>query len=525
MAYPYKSFNEWFVDEEKLGNVIRIRVPIKCGDYSNIVDISSQIPGKQPESEVRAVSRYLHSLPGKPIGIIENPINNRPDIPVVINPWPSRERVLRGMGLKNKDELCGKVSAINQNRKKSVKVSHADAPCKEVIITEEAVDLRKDIPRVWVEFHQCLWSGFNGTAIIHDPDTGAHSLGKIRVGQYEWEDADPNRPFPEERVKRYMYAAISRGGTRPTNTSRRYLKFLSESKPLPGVFTFGDPPDLHIVAALKILQWPETGDEYEVLGGFRGEPVEVVSSETISGLCVPAHSHWVLEGEFLPEDERLPKYAGDDNFIPYIIGGGVYTVFRVKSITHRKSPWWTASLSSSSGLHGQEGTHTALAALNLEVEAINYLRALGFKVKDVALRVGPLMAVIQLEVDGSQKPYPFYAKKVGMALASYGVHISSPYIIVVGPDTNPHDAQDVLFALGMLTKPVSDTIVVKENLPGIDTMLGFSDLAQKHSLKGEQVIIDATIPVPERYTGWRPRSDPPDWERLAIERIRKKIAG
>lgn len=78
MPYPYKTLREWLVEEEELGNVVRVKTPIKCGDYSNIVDIGNGIPGKQPETEMRALVRYLHTLPGKPIGIIENPINNRP---------------------------------------------------------------------------------------------------------------------------------------------------------------------------------------------------------------------------------------------------------------------------------------------------------------------------------------------------------------------------------------------------------------------------------------------------------------
>jgi 4-hydroxy-3-polyprenylbenzoate decarboxylase len=524
MPYPYKAFHEWFEEEEKLGNVLRIKTPLKCGDYGNIVDIGNGIPGKQPETEMRAVSRYLHSLQGKPIGIIENPVSNRPDIPVVVNPWPTRERVLRGMGLGSKDELCKKITDIPTNRIKPVKVDRGDAPCKQVVISGEKIDLRKDIPRVWVEFHQCLWSGFNGTVIICDTDTGSHSLGKLRVGQYEWKEANPDDPFPEERVKNYMFAAIARGSPRPTNTGRYYLKHRAENRPMPAALTFGDPTDVHVLAALKTLPWPQSGDEYEALGGFRGEPVEVVESETIPGLFVPAHSQWVIEGEFIPEDEKLPSYAGDDNFIPYILGGMVYAVFRVKCITHRNQPWWTASLSSSGGLNGHEGTHTALAALNLEAEAINHLRSLGFKVKDVALPVGPMMAVIQLEVDAAGKPYPYYGKKVGMALSAYGVHISSSYIIVVGPDIDPHDAKDVMWALGMLTMPISDSIAVKEGLPGLARMLGTPVAGQQPDTSGEQVIIDATIPVPERYAGWRPRSDPPEWEREAIRIMRKKLA-
>ena len=112
MAFPYNNFRDWLADEEKLGNVLRIKAPIKCGDYSSIKDLGFGIPGKAPESEIRALVRYLHTVPGKPIAILENPVNNRPDIPVILNPFPTRERVLRGLGLKTKDEWAEKIEGL-----------------------------------------------------------------------------------------------------------------------------------------------------------------------------------------------------------------------------------------------------------------------------------------------------------------------------------------------------------------------------------------------------------------------------
>ena len=133
------------------------------------------------------------------------------------------------------------------------------------------------------------------------------------------------------------------------------------------------------------------------------------------------------------------------------------------------------------------------------------------------------MAVIQLAVDGTAKPYPYYGKKVGMALASYGIHKASSYIIVVGPDIDPHDAMDVMWAVSMLTTPVSDSITTNESLPGIASILGTHQDGHQPKTSAQQVIIDATVPVPERYIGWRPRSDPPEWERSAIKKMRSKI--
>jgi 3-polyprenyl-4-hydroxybenzoate decarboxylase len=523
MPYPYLSFRDWLLEEEQRSNVLRINTPIKCGDYSAIVDIGNNIPGKQPETEVRALVRYLHSLPGKPAAIIENPVYNRPDVPVVVNPWPTRERVLRGMGLRSKDELCQKIIKLTSQHIKPLRVSKEKSPCKQVIIPESRLDLRRDLPRVWVEFQQTLWSTFNGTVIIRDEESGAHSLGKLRLGQYEWRDANPQNPYPEERIKQHMFAAILRHGPRLSNTGKQYLKHVAEKRPMPAAFTFGDPADIEMLAPIKTLPWPENGDEYELLGNLRKEPVEVVECETIPGLMVPAHTEWVIEGEFLSEDEKMPAYAGEDNFIGFALGSMTYPIFRVTCMTHRRDALWAGNLSSVGGLHGNEGSHSALATLSLEAEAINHLRELGFKVKDVALLAGPFLTVIQLEVDGAAKPYPHYGQKAGMALAAYGVHTSSPYIIVVGPDVDPHDSAQVLWAVAMLSVPISSSITAAKDFPGIGAMLGFRNAGRGPEPQAEQIVIDATTPVPERYDSWRPRSEPSDWEEQAIERIRKKL--
>ena len=126
MGFPWRSFREWLADEEKLGDVVKVGVPIKCGDPESIVDAvpadlkaeqqrvinCAGANGKMMESEMRALLRYLHTFPNSPVGLIEKPVNNRPDVPVVINPFATRERSLRVCGVESKDELCGKIGKM-----------------------------------------------------------------------------------------------------------------------------------------------------------------------------------------------------------------------------------------------------------------------------------------------------------------------------------------------------------------------------------------------------------------------------
>jgi hypothetical protein len=37
------------------------------------------------------------------------------------------------------------------------------------------------------------------------------------------------------------------------------------------------------------------------------------------------------------------------------------------------------------------------------------------------------------------------------------------------------------------------------------------------------MVIDATIPVPERFDTFPPRTEPPAWENKVIEQMKKKI--
>lgn len=535
MPHPYRTFREWVEDEEKLGNVLRIKAPIKCGDYDHIVDIGNDIPGKQPETEIRATVRYLHTLPGRPIGIIENPVDNRPDIPVVVNPWPNRQRTLRGLGLKDKNEFCQKLATIQENRLKVHTVPRSRALCKEVIIPEAEIDLGKDIPRCWVEFNQVLWSTCNATIIVYDPETHTHDLGKLRLGQYEWKDADPAKPFPADKVRTQMFATLIYAGAMHSQAGTFYYKHRLQNRRMPAAFAFGIPTDLHIVAAVRSFRWPEGGDEFELVGGLRGVPVEVTESETIPGLMVPADAEWIIEGEFLPEDEIMPPYA-EDIASGYLFGGERCPVFKAKCITHRKNPWWDAITFSSSGssvvmgeeaVGSHEGPHTGLQFLVCEAPAMTFLRSLGFKVKDVVMIGGGREVVtVQLEVDGPHKPTPHYGKQVLMALhGNPAINIGpvTKYLICVGPDVNPYDFNDVMWALGTRSQPVSDSIVIEEGLSGWGDPSGRAGYIGWKTY-GQQVMIDALVKVPERYPSYPPRAEPVDWEIEAIRNLRERLS-
>jgi UbiD family decarboxylase len=266
-----------------------------------------------------------------------------------------------------------------------------------------------------------------------------------------------------------------------------------------------------VLAAVKSLRWPETGDEYEIIGGFRGEPVELVESETIPGLMVPAHAEWVIEGEFVSEDYRTPVNS-EDLLLGFVWGEALWPLFRVKCITHRKDPLWTAATFSSLGHQDHQGVHSGLL-IAVNTDAISMLRKMGYKVKDV-VTVAQWVIIVQLEVDGRDKPHPGYGEEVGRA-------VGAKYTIVVGPDIDPYNLEEVLWAVGMRAGR-SEWRDYPSPPPGVPPIPRYGIFNQVTTDMGF-LVIDATIPVPERFDTFAPRTEPPVWENEAIERMKKKI--
>ena len=536
MPFPWKSFRDWLADEEQLDNLFRFTTPIKAGDPDSIVDAvpadlreehlrvinCAGANGKQMETELRGALRYLHSKPNLPIGIVEQPVNNRPDIPVVINPWATRERMLRLAGVSTKDELTDKLANLKHNLIEPTVDSRDAAPVKEVVSHDP--DVYRDLPRNWVEFETVPWSPCGGgTFIVHDPETNTHDLGIWRGGFFEWDDGDPDKPLPEDRRKSHMCVAMLYDGPVASDGGIYYRdNFRRFDKPMPAAYAMCPSPSISAVAAVRSgLVWPKDGvDEYAVVGGFDGEPVEVVESETIPGLMVPANAEFVIVGEFLPEDYLVPKYA-EGVYQGHLLGNHLMPVFKINCITHRRNPMWMTTWSASGMNH--EGPHTAFADLFFECEALSYLRANGYKVKDI-VSYDLETIVVQTEVDGLQKP-PHYGKQLLTAVYAcpHGyLGNGSKYYIAVGPDIDPYNLRDVIWALGTRAQPVRDSIIIKDGLcawgdpSGIPGPLGWRAY-------GQQVLIDALIKVPEHRTEWEPRSEPRQWELDAIERIKRKV--
>ena len=89
-------------------------------------------------------------------------------------------------------------------------------------------------------------------------------------------------------------------------------------------------------------------------------------------------------------------------------------------------------------------------------------------------------------------------------------------VIVVGPDVDPYDMDSIEWAIATRVQPYSDTII---NKSGQAMVLDPSAVKGHHGfpVTSEQIGIDATIKVPERFTEYQEVSmaDPADVAKIA----------
>ena len=134
-----------------------------------------------------------------------------------------------------------------------------------------------------------------------------------------------------------------------------------------------------------------------------------------------------------------------------------------------------------------------------------------------------LAYVVQLNVDGANKPHPEFGKYVLHAVwgAAGRWARTAKLVIVVGPDVDPYDWQQIEWAIMTRVQPLSDTII---NRSGQAFVLDLSPTktGQGGASTSEQMGIDATIKVPERHTEYPEVSNATPQQ---VAALREKLKG
>lgn len=209
-------------------------------------------------------------------------------------------------------------------------------PVKENIVKGDDISL--------YDFPVPLWNRLDGGRYINTccgVVTRDLENGIQNIGLYRGDIADKNR-IPQTIVP-------------SQHIGQHFAKYIDQSKEMPIAVVYGWDPSLVFVASAAV---PRDICEYDVMGGIRQEPVELVKCET-SGLEVPASAEIVIEGFVSPDPDTYDWQGTFGEFTGYYASGKTKKpVIRVECITHRNDPIYVGTLGGS--LPGQPSEATTM---------------------------------------------------------------------------------------------------------------------------------------------------------------------
>ena len=304
----------------------------------------------------------------------------------------------------------------------------------------------------------------SGLVVTKDPDTGKRNLSFHRL-QIKGPDKSGILLYPR-------------------HTWKNYLKYQERNQPMPVAIFIGHHP-LYYVAAATTAAYGD--DEFEIAGGFLGEPVPLVKCDTVD-LEVPANAELVLEGHVPPHvrEEEGPFSEFQDY---YVTGTGRNPIVEYRHMTRRKDAIFK-NLQNGSEMEG-----CVFHKVPMSATLFRRLKDVGGgpNLHNVAMLPGVFGVVVQMTPR-------FYGEAKNLLMAALSSEYQHPKIaIAVDADVDIFNPAELLWALATRVNPSEDvTVIPGTHNHAMDASLpelGAPGTALWQRL-GSKMLIDATIPPP-----------------------------
>jgi 2,5-furandicarboxylate decarboxylase 1 len=328
-------------------------------------------------------------------------------LPLVTNVCGSMGRLAMALRCSIKDVASRYADAA---RERIEPVRTCVAPCQEVVLRGEQVDL-----------------GMFPHLVYHADDADAPYITAAIVVARD----------PESRRTNLSFHRLMVAGRRETGIymeKGRHLhgifdKYAAAGEDMPVSVFIGAHPAWSLGA---LYSGSADVEEYDVIGGLLGEPLEIVSSTSAPELFVPARAEVVLEGRVSSRETIVEGPFGE--FTGYGTGVTRTPVLRIEVVTHRREPLFQDVVSG----HME---HLVLSMPPLEARTLRVAREVVPEVTRVAM-VAPLTAVIALNKTDDDQP-----RRVISALLESDIY--SKQVIVVDDDVDPNDLRAVVEAMAL----------------------------------------------------------------------------
>lgn len=408
---------------EREGDLVRVQAPVDPTSY-----------------ELTAILWELYDRSG-PAVVFEN-VKGYEGIPVVSNIMGNIDRVAQVLGLAKGTPYRAVrecyFSFFDQQRWHEPQVV-ADAPCKEVILKGDDVDLYR-LPVL--QMHPDDGGAYitAGVTITEDPKG---SLGR-NVGIYREMVIGRNRIAMMISVMQDIGKHFARAGQLGQTT-------------LPVAVCIGTDPYVMLAAESKLRA---RDDELALAGAFKGSPVAVVKCET-NDLLVPASAEIVLEGE-ISLQERAPEGPFSE-WHSYYEESEPAPVFTVKCITHRRNPLYQMTTAYTEG--------NFLFMFGNQYIFVDFAKQNASWIEDFHL---PPEGRMFSGVVSINKRYPFQGRQTIYKL--FSTPPTANYLnnlVVVDRDVNIYDLREVWWALSTKVDAERDVVIYPPT-----TVTGFNPAAR-----------------------------------------------
>ena len=360
---------------------------------------------------------------------------------------------------------------VERNRTLVPPVVVDDGAVHENVLLGEDIDLSEfPIPR-WHHLDGGRYIGTLGCAVTRDPETR-----QVNVGVYRSMMVDRNR--------------MANLVVRAQGWGAHFSKYQAMGQAMPVAWVFGWDPVMEFVAGSPI---PANICEWDVMGGYRGEPVKLVKCKTVD-LEVPASAEIVVEGTISADPSTFAlegpfgEYTGYTADIPT-----PRPVVKVSAVTHRNDPIFRGTLEGS--LPGASGENSYMSAIQRAAIAWNILRNAGIPgVLDVCVHPVNNGTTVIVQI---KKTYEGQPKQIAAALwGSNAATFRYKIVIVVDDDIDPSDYEAVDWAINYRVDPGSDDLVIFRGAMGssIDpsTPLQNRQVSELGAGLWNRLLIDAT---------------------------------
>ncbi|KPJ57968.1 MAG: hypothetical protein AMS15_09430 [Planctomycetes bacterium DG_23] len=394
-----------------------------------------------PELEITEITDRVSKQLG-PALLFENVKGS--NLPLLINAFGSRERMLLALGVKDFSDITGRIEGLLQVAPESGLMDKLKAagtllslgrflprmvktaPAQEVVEKDAPSLSTLPILKCWPEdAGKYITLGMVFTRSLKD---GARNAGIYRLQIYD------------ERTTG-MHWHIHHDG------ARHHAEYKAADKKMAVAVALGGDPAITYAATAPL---PPGTDEMLFAGFLRQEAVEMVKCETID-MEVPAAAEIILEGYVDPKEERTEGPFGDHT--GYYSPPDLYPVFHLTAITHRKNPIYPTTIV---GRPPMEDCYLGKATERIFLPLLKMLIP---EMVDINL---PLFGVFQNWAFVSiNKTYPYAARKVLHGLWGLGQLAFTRIIGIFDADVDVHNLEEVLWRLGNNIDPKRDIEFVK----------------------------------------------------------------